>query len=194
MGKAGRPKKAGPREESGRLKRPSVEERKRADRIRLLGERAFVASQPHRRGEMSQMAGSVLGRFCLRHKLREEFYNAGQSFARTVSSWRSAKGVPVSRNASPGPTPAPTTPEQDAKRVDTLRKKMVGCEKAMLDIGIEALIAVRQLTLDEFELSHEQVEHAKDGLAALAVELRFVPLSAHPFCGTAPAKAHSVSA
>ena len=131
------------------------------------------------------MAGSVFGRFCLRHKLREEFYNAGQSFAATVSSWRAAKGVPVFRNASPGRTPAPEEPEITAKRVDRLRAKMVGCEKAMLDIGIEALIAVRQLTLDEFELSHEQVEHAKDGLKALAVELRFVPVSEHPFCGTA---------
>ena len=181
MGKAGRPKKAGPRETSGKLQRPSAEERRKADRVRLLGERAYVAAQPHRRGEMSQMAGSVFGRFCLRTKLRHECYEAGQEFARIVAGWRSAKGVPVFSNTSPGPTPAPEEPEITAKRVEGLRRRMMRCEKVLLDVGTEALIAVRQLTLDEFELSWEQDEHAKDGLIALAIELGLLKANEHPF-------------
>ena len=181
MGKAGRPKKAGAREASGKLQRPSKEERRQADRVRLLGERAFVAGQPHRRGEMSQLAGSVLGRFCLRTKLRPECYEAGLKFAATVAGWRAAKGVPVFSNATPGPAPVPEDPEKTKQRVDGLRKKMVRCEKVLLDVGTESLIAVRQLTLDEFELTWEQDEHAKDGLVALAVELGMMKADEHPF-------------
>lgn len=181
MAKAGRPKKAGLREPNGKLKRPSAEERRKADRIRIMGERAFVVGQPHRRGEMSQMAGSVFGRFCLKNKLRPEIYDAGQEFARIVAGWRAAKGVPVFSNASPGPMPAPEDPERTKKRVDGLRDRMMRCEKALLRIGTEANIAVRQLILDEFDLSWEQDEHAKDGLAALAVELGFMKAHDHPF-------------
>lgn len=57
--------------------------------------KAVVLAQPHRRGNLDQMAESALGRLVMARKLRSEVYHAGNEYADIVRRWRAAKGVPV---------------------------------------------------------------------------------------------------
>ena len=172
MGRSGRPKKAGAREPNGDLKRPSAAQRREDEKARRLGETRFVVYQPHRRGETHYWAGSVFGRFCLSHGLKPEIYDAGQRFGEIVSQWRNSRGIPVSRNSSPGPTPIERGDEEQRKHNDKLRHRMIECERVLCSQSTEAFIAVRQLVVDEIELSWTtQEHHAVLGLNALAAHL-----------------------
>lgn len=60
---------------------------------------ALVRQQPHRRpfGDKSDspLAASPMGRFCLTHKLRPEFYDAAEDWARVHRKWLNAQpGAP----------------------------------------------------------------------------------------------------
>jgi hypothetical protein len=70
----GRRRKSGAREPSGRLKRIAA-----AERRAQIGERGVVLGQPHRRdgngGNLDQRCESPIGRLCLKHGLRSEFYD-----------------------------------------------------------------------------------------------------------------------
>jgi hypothetical protein len=92
MGCPGRRRKNGAREANGRLKRLKAAERKA-----LIGERAVVLAQPHRRhlnGEaLSQLAESPLGQFILKHGLRRELYDAGLEFGSISRRCLRARGT-----------------------------------------------------------------------------------------------------
>lgn len=54
-----------------------------------------VLSQPHRRGNRSQLAESPLGRFCLEHDLPREIYDAGEAYASIRRQWAAAWDAPL---------------------------------------------------------------------------------------------------
>ncbi len=85
-----------------------------AQRVAADVEKVYVAFQPHRNGDMSAMAGSVLGSFVLRHitvadclsdnskisilDLQRETMEACESYARVWGNWCKHKGVPLPAN------------------------------------------------------------------------------------------------
>jgi len=69
------------RERNGRRQRVTTKAEIEAAQ-RQAGERemSVVMAQPHRRGERSQLAVSSWGRFCLKHKLARELFDAGERY------------------------------------------------------------------------------------------------------------------
>ncbi|CAM5776367.1 hypothetical protein LMIY3S_05492 [Labrys miyagiensis] len=138
---------------------------------------AVVLAQPHRRGSLDRRCASVLGRFCLRLRLRQELTDAGEEYAATVKRWRAAKGIPTpfhNEAAGSGRGAADTT-------VTAWQRQMLAMERAMMTAGLKALLAVKQLTLDSNELAMDQDAAGVEGLVALAVHLGLMPAGAHPW-------------
>jgi hypothetical protein len=103
MGCPGRKRKSGAREANGRLARVKAAERKA-----LVGERAVVLKQPHRRdgngGNLSQLCESPVGQFILRHRLRSELYDAALQYGSLARRFLRAKanGVDIVECAGTG--------------------------------------------------------------------------------------------
>ncbi|GLS17886.1 hypothetical protein GCM10007874_09020 [Labrys miyagiensis] len=138
---------------------------------------AVVLAQPHRRGSTDRRCASVFGRFCLRLKLRQELTEAGEEYAATVKRWRAAKGVPTpfhNEASGSGRGAADAT-------VAIWQRQMLAMERAMMEAGLKALLAVKQLTLDGNELGMDQDGPAVEGLMALAVHLGVMRKGAHPW-------------
>ena len=168
MAQSGRKPKPGPREPNGRLKRPTTMAalNAMADAARLR-EQKVVLAQPHRRGEADPKAESPLGRLCLRHGLRAELYDAGLSYGSIVACWRSAKGIPMATDRGVGGY-GDGPSEATVRRWQT---QMLEIERAVSRCGIEALLVLRTLVLDEAEPGIE-----RDGLAVLALRAAAVEL------------------
>lgn len=135
-----------------------------------------VLNQPHRRGNSDQRCASVLGRFCLRAGLRMELYDAGEEYAAVVRRWRSAKGVPAGYANHSG---RGSDPSDEA--VANWKSRMIEMERAMNSEGFQALMTVRQLTLDGNDIGMEREGQAVYGLMALAVHLGFIRHDTRPF-------------
>lgn len=90
------------REPSGRVKRPTLAQIKAARHALEDAEKLYVANQPHRRGNMSDLAGTALGRFILATKGRSECYDAANEYAAIKSKWLAAWSAP--RNVVHGGT------------------------------------------------------------------------------------------
>jgi hypothetical protein len=138
---------------------------------------SVVLAQPHRRGNADPRCASVFGRFCLRLKLRSELGDAGEEYAATVKRWRAAKGIPTpfhNEASGSGRGAADLT-------VATWQRQMLAMERAMMDAGLKALLAVKQLTLDGNELAMDQDAAGVEGLMALAVHLGLMPRGTHPW-------------
>lgn len=177
MAKAGRKRKAGTREPNGRVQRPTVDRLNEMTAASRRKEQQTVLDQPHRQGIRDKhgdewaghaWAESPLGRFCIRHKLRHEYYDAGLAYASIVSCWRGAKGVPHSATKGDGGSCA-EGPDEDA--VARWQKQMIGIETVMRREGINCFLAVRTLVLDVGDIGLDQDRAALAGLFAVAVEL-----------------------
>lgn len=91
MARCGRKPKPGPKEPSGRAKRPTRDEQE-ANQLRV------ILNQPHRRGQSNptdQKHESAFGRFCVRNKLREEIYTGVNAYAAKVRRIQAAWGAPT---------------------------------------------------------------------------------------------------
>lgn len=80
---------------SGEKKRPRrlaqiAEAQKAAEEANMI----TVLSQPHRRGNRSQLCESRLGRFCLEHKLHPALYDAGHDFEIKLGLYQAAIMAP----------------------------------------------------------------------------------------------------
>lgn len=168
MTKAGRKRKAGRREPSGKLARPSKAEREAARLRREMGERAIVAAQPHRRGNLDQLCASALGRHVLDCGLIRELYDAGEEYAQTTRRWRSAKGVPVGLvSAHPG-----AQPDRDPEAVARLQTRLARMRGAVLSAcGPDCLSALDRVALDDATLPGAIAFRTTGALAALAEHL-----------------------
>jgi hypothetical protein len=162
-------------------KRAVVQREKNGRASRALKPReaieAVVLAQPHRRGNADPRCASVFGRFCLRLKLRAELNDAGEEYAATVKRWRAAKGIPTPfHNEATGSGRGAADPT-----VAAWQRQMLAMERAMMDAGLKALLAVKQLTLDGNELAMDQDAAGVEGLMALAVHLGLTRKGAHPW-------------
>ena len=177
----GRKRKFTPREPNGRAQRSTVAALEAIERDKRLQNMSVVLSQPHRQGNTDQRCESALGRFCLKHRLAREIYDAAEEYRGVVNRWRAAKGIPMELRQGIGSG-------GDGPSEDTVRgwsKRILLMERALNRASNEARHAVCQIVLDGFELGADQVEHGKIGLFALADEMGFLGNRAHPYEGRA---------
>jgi len=81
---------------SGRLKKPrTLEKIAEAERRAAEAQMNVVLSQPHRRGNRSQLAENPLGRFCLEHRLDRALYDAADAYGTLRRKWASMAGAPM---------------------------------------------------------------------------------------------------
>lgn len=128
MARAGRPRKVGERYPNGRIKTQSnLERMAEAERARSDVERATVLSQPHRRGEASQLAESAIGRFVLKNRIRHECYEAAEIYASVKMKWLSAMGARIQYSGDPG-----TGADIPMELVHAWRDQTFGAESMMV--------------------------------------------------------------
>ncbi len=176
--RAGRKRKSGVREASGRLQRPSKEEREAARLRREAGERATVLAQPHRRGNYDQLCASALGRHVLDCGLRRELYDAGEEYAETVRRWRAIKGVPVSLAAighGSGRDIADETVRRLCDRLNAMRQAVTR------NGGAHGLVALDRVVLDHDTLPGAIGFRVTGALITLAVHLGLIGENEHPY-------------
>lgn len=114
------------REPNGRPKRPTLAQLRGAQVAIEDAEKTFVAFQPHRRGNMSDLAGSALGRYILVTKGRAECYDAAGEYAAVKSKWLSAWSAPrdLRQGGSGGDIPMETVAEWK-RRIDEMQDAML---------------------------------------------------------------------
>lgn len=146
---AGRPRKAGERYPSGQLKRANtVQQIAEAERARADQEKIIVLSQPHRRGEQSQLAGSALGRFVLQQRLRVECYDAAERWATVKRKWLSAMGARLPEKIHG------TGADIPVELVNSWRDQDYEAQQAMLRYGgPEGLLSVTWMAFDDFDFA-----------------------------------------
>jgi hypothetical protein len=156
------------REGNGRLKRPTMAEIRAAEADKLNAEKATVANQPHRKGDLSQLRESELGRFVLDNKLRSELYLAGNQLFVLVWSWRAAIGCPM-----PLHIPRSAIMNPDSEGMDAVwNKKINKCYAAIQqECGKGVVMPLVNLCVHDEPVSTMNRRNVIDGLAALAVEL-----------------------
>lgn len=170
MARAGRKRKPGPRHPGGQLKR-IIDAEKAVSNV----QKSVVLAQPHRRGEESQLAGSALGRFVLAHRLRREYFDAGEQWASTKRKWLSCRGAPLPDHPSGG-----TGGDVPIEVYDAWLKDDAQASRAMEKAaGLPGLTAVRSLAFDNADLPATYPAFpVMKALAALSVHYGLLPASA----------------
>lgn len=170
MARAGRKRKPGDRFPCGQLKK-IVDAEKAASMV----QKSVVLNQPHRQGEESQLAGSALGRFVLRRRLRREYFDAGEQWASTKRKWLSCRDAPLPDQPGGG-----TGGDVPMEVYDGWLKADAEASRAMeRAAGLEGLSAVRALAFEDADLppAYPPLPVAR-ALAALAVHYGLLPPSA----------------
>jgi hypothetical protein len=171
-----RKRKLGKREPNGRPLRPTVAQLVELQRAREETEKQVVLAQPHRRGERDQKAASALGRFCLRHKLEGELYQAGEDYGNLVRRWRIAKGIPV--QGRPGRS---LGLEPDGATVRAWGRRINEIEDRLLEGGPGILGAIGWLILSDCDPHPVNERAIIYGLRLLADELDLLKMGKHPY-------------
>lgn len=182
MAKRGRPRKQGVvREANGRPQRPSLAQIEAADKRARLVETAQAAGQPHRVGwpnPRDPKLASALGRFSIRHKLRDELYDAGIAYADLTRRWRAAWGVPDpthSDSLGGGLGPSEATVARWWKDIEAI-------ENALRRKSPTHYLAARHLCIDDGDLPDDARAVAIEALMVLAEETGR-DVQDHPFVG-----------
>jgi hypothetical protein len=154
------------REPNGRGQRlTTVEQIAKAERERAQKEQAVVLAQPHRMGSTSQMAESVLGRFCEKHRLHHALYDAGLEYGAMRRRWAKYMNAPMADRIQGNGMGIPE--DEDAKRWNEWISRMnlaIVREKG-------ALQAIIDMAQHEKEPSRfVPYNYIINGLLALAIE------------------------
>jgi hypothetical protein len=175
--RCGRKRKNGVRTANGDLKRPTVDERAQAQQMAENIEKLTVLAQPHRRGDLSQLTESPLGRLVLHGGLRRELYDAGIEYGGMVRRFYAAAGIP-----QPVSDGHPTTGAGvDPKVAIELRKALDSLERSMRRVSLAGFSAVRTLAVHERECPAYLAEQAAAVLYEVAVYMRKLGRSDHPY-------------
>ena len=175
--RAGRKRKSGTRTACGDIKRPSLEERAQAQQLADNVEKLVVLAQPHRRGDISQLTESPLGRLVLRGGLRRELYDSGIEYGGMVRRFYAAAGIP-----QPVRDGHPTTGAGvDPKAAVELRKALDSLERSMRGVSLDGYRAVRTLAVHEREIVATEWAAASAVLYEIAVYMRKLGRRDHPY-------------
>ena len=148
-------------------------------------EKLLVLSQPHRKGNPSQLCESPLGQLILRRGLRPELFEAGREYARLINSYRMSICAPKSRPAIPkialmdGGMAGSPRPDPEPEQVMRLMR-FIGKVELPLN-GSKALL--RDLCLEERPLPPNAEDDAIAGLLEVAVTFGLMLRRLGPFIG-----------
>jgi hypothetical protein len=168
----GRKRKPGHREPNGRIRRMDDHAR---DALNV--EKLTVLAQPHRRGEREdQKQASPLGRFVMRHKLREELYDAGNEYAGMVRCFYAAR---LPAGALTGIPQLPGDDRGSGNGVSPQKAAWLGKELSRLETPLKAFSrrgfsALRMLAVHEREIGVNSEGITAKVLYLLAVMLKRV--------------------
>jgi hypothetical protein len=154
------------REQNGRLARlTTVEQIAMAERERQQKEMAVVLAQPHRQGNAGQLAECHLGRFCEKHRLRRELFDAGLEYAGMKRRWLCYHGARFPERITGNGFAVAT--DEDAAR---WKKRIEEMEHAIVR-GHGALRAIEDLCIyDQQPSMFVHNVFIIKGLLALAIE------------------------
>lgn len=159
------------REASGRAQRPTAEQLREIDRKVRLKERRQVMGQPHRNGADDPRCENPFGRFCIRFKLAEELYDAGEEYARLWRKWRLARGLPSMDGVfgeGSGEEPLYADPDEAWQAI-------MRADNAMGKFPTGRL-AVTQMCAERQEVPDAMQRRAIDAIIALAVHFGLRPV------------------
>lgn len=125
------------REVNGRVQRESVEE----IRSIVLAQRAKMGIVG--KDLMDQRAESEFGRFCIKAKVRDEFYRAGLAYEDVIHRARVAKGF-ISSLWSGGDNISPMTPEQ----IELAQQRMNEANSELLSVSPRCARACERLIIE----------------------------------------------
>ena len=175
MARAGRKRKPGvEREANGRAKRPTLAQLQGARIAIEDAGKLSVASQPHRRGDMSDMRGTAIGRFIQATKLRIECYDAANEYGATKSRWLAAWGAP--RDVREGGSGSGDVPMETVRE---WKRRIDEMEDAMLRAGgVAGLGWVEEMSVyDRGFVAQSEWACVSRALMALAVGCGLLPTS-----------------
>lgn len=179
MARAGRKRKAGLREPSGKIRRPSLQALADLERSKRMTEMATVLAQPHRKGDTRQECATALGRLWISLKTDDpSLLHAGEAYGRLVRRYRRAWGLKT-ENMPREPMadePEPTTMAE----VEKWRAQIDHIEFRMMGTSFEVLSATRRVAIDGVDLVGKSRNDALIGLRIIAVAWGMVPKD-HPF-------------
>lgn len=172
MARAGRKRKEGRRETSGRLQRPTLAQIADAQKSAQDAEKIVVLAQPHRRGSHDPLTECALGRFVLRLGLNRRLYDAGLEYATLRRKWLAAWSAPLpdTIQGKGGDIPLET--------VQGWRARLNECEDAMMCCGVAAQGWVIALACDGQDIPHGHPSERDTGDALLALSVELGMLSA----------------
>lgn len=156
------------REPNGRIKRQTQTDKlNELNRRQAEQETLIVRLQPHRRdlpNPESPLAGSALGRFVLKNKLRQEFYEAGDYYGTLVRKWQSVLGFPSMERV--GGTGRDTTWEL----VNEWSDEIIECRRTMIVYGKpDGCLSIERMAVYSEEFANgASIRQAMLSLAALA--------------------------
>ena len=153
---------------------------KEAQDAARLQETVQVLSQPHRRGDSSELRESALGAFIIDSGAGIECFHAADEYRCLVYKWQLATGIHVPawvREEFGG-----SGEEMDGDRlkawaetIDDWNKKRKDCEKALKAAGITAFEAAQRMIFEDFKPDNSIVLPVKRALLSLAIELGKFP-------------------
>lgn len=170
LGRIGRKRKGGAREQNGRLQRILAADRDR----NITVDQLVVLAQPHRRGDTDQFVESPLGRFVLLNcldkdgKPRREIYDAGREYGDLVRHYHVAK-IETKPIVSTGEGSGRGVSPEKAK---WLAKEVRRLERPLRRLSMPGFLAVRRLAVYESEISSTYETPAKVILYFLAILLK----------------------
>ena len=145
----------------------TVEQIALAERARQQREMSVVLSQPHRRGNNSQLSESVLGRFCQQHRLRQELYDSGIEFGAMKRRWAKYWDAPMPDRIE-GASRVGMTDDEDAER---WREWIERAEKAIVRANGDLRAIVEMCVHERMPPRWVGRTFVINGLLALAVEI-----------------------
>jgi hypothetical protein len=145
-----------------------------------IAEKITVLTQPHRRGQLSEMRESALGRFVEDYKCGVECYNAGHEYMCLVYKWRMACGINVPhwvRQEFGGPEAQMDGDAlaKFAERVTEWKGQIKRCENALKATGLPAYRAGVAMIFDGLEPYQAVRAPLKRVLLQLAIEMGNFP-------------------
>jgi len=139
-----------------------------------------VLSQPHRRGDSSELRESALGRFIIDFECGIECFHAADEYRCLVYKWQLATGIHVptwvrEEFGGSGEEMDNETLKLWAEKIDDWNAKRKDCEKALKSAGITAFEAAQKMIFEDLVPSGAISLPVKRALLSLGIELGKFP-------------------
>jgi len=153
---------------------------KEAQDAARLQERVQVLSQPHRRGDSSELRESALGRFIIDSGAGIECFHAADEYRCLVYKWQLATGIHVPAWVREEFGGSGEEMDEDrlkdwAEKIDDWNAKRKDCEKALKAAGLTAFEAAQRMIFQDIMPENVIVQSVKRALLSLGIELGKFP-------------------